>query len=122
MYRADNQTMVRGYSQKIIKGNFNQTSTETGFYGAVIKNDSAFKIKPETERAEISKNNVWSEKFGNGLQGAMALASLLKSRHSERITKQLLDQALEQGDATKLNESVSRLSGGPAGGGSLSEE
>ena len=100
MYRADNQTMVRGYSQKIIKGNFNQTSTETGFYGAVIKNDSAFKIKPETERAEISKNNVFCSK---GLENVVSTNEM---KLSMRLSNGASTKPLEKDNSRVLMEST----------------
>jgi hypothetical protein len=63
---------------------------------------------------EISKNGVFQERFGGGLNGAMAVASLLKQRHSERVTKQLLDNALDGTAGLALDETISRLDSGKA--------
>ena len=56
----------------------------------------------------VGENGIWRERFGGGLQGAMAMAELLKQRESERITKALLDDHLEKHgglkDLTALNQ------------------
>ncbi len=49
----------------------------------------------------VGEQGLWRERFGGGLQGAMAMAELLKQRESERITKALLDQHLEKNGGVK---------------------
>ena len=44
----------------------------------------------------VGSDGLWKDRFGGGLQGAMAMAELFKARESERITKQLLDLHLEE--------------------------
>ena len=58
----------------------------------------------------IGSDGIWRERFGGGLQGAMAMSELLKARESERVTKQLLDEQL--GGTDTLNEAVAKTRGG----------
>ena len=58
--------------------------------------------------AAINQNAMLSLKFGNGLEGAMAVAGLLKQRNSQRIYEKALDPFAEQVDSKELG----LLSGG----------
>ena len=58
----------------------------------------------------IGSDGIWRERFGGGLQGAMAMSELLKARESERVTKKLLDDQL--GGTDTLNEAVAKTRGG----------
>jgi len=58
----------------------------------------------------IGKDGIWRERFGGGLQGAMAMSELLKARESERVTKKLLDDQL--GGTDTLDAAVAKTRGG----------
>ena len=58
--------------------------------------------------AAINNNAMLSLKFGNGLEGAMAVAGLLKQRNSQRIYEQALDPYASRVDSKEL----ALLSGG----------
>ena len=57
----------------------------------------------------LGKNDALNARFGNGFQGAMALSSLLKSRHSERVTQDIFDKILKTKDETDPNVTVGRI-------------
>ena len=61
----------------------------------------------------VGKDGLWKDRFGGGLQGAMAMAELLKARESERITKLLLDEQLEE-SGSKLAEAAKKVNRGKA--------
>ena len=58
----------------------------------------------------IGSDGIWRERFGGGLQGAMAMSELLKARESERVTKKLLDDQL--GGTDTLDAAVAKTRGG----------
>ena len=57
----------------------------------------------------IQENPAIEEKLGvSGLQGVLALASLLKQRHADKVFDKVMDQAIGEGDAAS-RERAQRL-------------
>ena len=54
------------------------------------------------------------DKLGTDLNGAMALASLLRNRQADRVSNTLLDLVLQQNASTNLQNTVKSLGGDPA--------
>ncbi len=71
----------------------------------IAKNEKAYLTQAMNA---INNNAMLSLKFGNGLEGAMAVAGLLKQRNSQRIYEQALDPYAEKVSSKELG----LLSGG----------
>ena len=63
----------------------------------------------------VRDNPALSDKFGNGFQGGMAVASLLKAKQAERVYDDIIGKILETNDSTKLNNVIGRLNKGAGG-------
>ena len=72
---------------------------------AIAKNEKAYLSQAMNA---INQNAMLSLKFGNGLEGAMAVAGLLKQRNSQQIYEQALDPYASKVDSKEL----ALLSGG----------
>ena len=71
-----------------------------GVVGEIAKNEKAYLTQAMNA---INNNAMLSLKFGNGLEGAMAVAGLLKQRNSQRIYEQALDPYAEKVSSKELN-------------------
>ena len=67
--------------------------------GEIAKNEKAYLTQAMNA---INNNAMLSLKFGNGLEGAMAVAGLLKQRNSQRIYEQALDPYAEKVSSKEL--------------------
>ena len=68
--------------------------------GEIARNEKAYLTQAMNA---INNNAMLSLKFGNGLEGAMAVAGLLKQRNSQRIYEQALDPYAERVSSKELN-------------------
>ena len=67
--------------------------------GEIARNEKAYLTQAMNA---INNNAMLSLKFGNGLEGAMAVAGLLKQRNSQRIYEQALDPYAENVSSKEL--------------------
>jgi hypothetical protein len=65
----------------------------------IARNEKAYLTQA---MSAINGNAMLSLKFGNGLEGAMAVAGLLKQRNSQRIYEQALDPYAERVNSKEL--------------------
>ena len=94
--------------QNQVAGDVNKTLSTVDILASLKALDHSYtdptvKAIAENEKAylnqamkAISENAMLSLKFGNGLEGAMAVAGLLKQRNSQRIYEQALDPYASQ--------------------------
>ena len=91
--------------------------------------DSSASAKVKTAQAKVTSNELsylradmlgvntvkqLGDKLGTDLNGAMALASLLRNRQADRVSNTLLDLVLQQNSSTNLQNTVKSLGGDPA--------
>ena len=72
---------------------------KNGVVAEIARNEKAYLTQAMDA---INNNAMLSLKFGNGLEGAMAVAGLLKQRNSQRIYEKALDPYAEKVSSKEL--------------------